>query len=264
MAFEGRPRMTAVLALFRRHPVISAMVLFAADLAVVVLAGIVAKALGAGGMQAAFVALCFDTVLVAVLLGALGWWRAAGFNRPARWRNLRLLWIPAAALIVLPLVAGVHTLAPSTAAYLVVAYALTGFTEEAWYRGLLLRVLGPLGPRRAVFLSAALFGAAHLVNLMFRANPFLVFAQAIGAFSEGVGLAALRLRINTIWPLITLHFFEDLLLHFTRLPVIPVNVVQSIILLVYGLYLIRNRQALEPAQIDEATTGYVAEEGARA
>ena len=199
--------MAGVLDLIKHHPVISAVLLFAADLAVTALAGIAAEAFGAGGMQGAFVALCFDTVLVAVVLTALGWWRAAGFNRPARWRNLRLLWIPAAALIVLPLVSGVHTLAPTTAGFLVVAYALTGFTEEAWYRGLLLRVLGPIGPRRAVFLSAALFGAAHLVNLMFRANPFLVFAQAIGAFSEGVGLAALRLRMNTIWPLIVLHGF---------------------------------------------------------
>jgi hypothetical protein len=83
------------------------------------------------------------------------------------------------------------------------------------------------------------FGAAHLLNVLFRANPFLVFAQAVGAFSEGVGFGALRLRTNTIWPLIFFHFSEDLLLRFTRLPAIPLNVLQSVVLLVYGIYLLR-------------------------
>ena len=33
-------------------------------------------------------------------------------------------------------------------------------------------------------LSAAFFAAAHLVNVLFRSNPFLVSAQAVGAFSD--------------------------------------------------------------------------------
>ena len=113
------------------------------------------------------------------------------------------------------------------------------------YRGVLLRVLGPLGTRRAVVLGAVFFGAAHLVNLLFRSNPFLVFAQAIGAFSFGVGMGALRLRTNTVWPLIVLHGFEDLLLRFTRLPPIPLNVFQSVVMLLYGAYLLRNMRGGE-------------------
>jgi membrane protease YdiL (CAAX protease family) len=226
--------------LFERRPLISAVVIFLADLALILIVGAVAKALGVEGMNAGFVALCVESVLLVLVLAALRWWRAAGFTRPSEWRELRLLWVPAAVFVVLPLVVGLHALAPATAVYLVVAYALTGFTEEGLYRGVLLRVLGPLGTRRAVLLSALFFGAAHLVNLMFRSNPFLVFAQAVGAFSEGVGFGALRLRTNTIWPLIAFHFFEDLLLRFTRLPPIPLNVLQSVVMLVYGIYLLRN------------------------
>jgi hypothetical protein len=224
---------------FERRPVVSALVLFVVDLAIIALAGAAAKALGVGGMKAGFVALCVETVFVVAVLGGLRWWREAGFNRPSEWRELKLLWVPAAVLVVLPLIVGLHALAPATAAYLV-AYALTGFTEEAWFRGVLLRVLGTIGVRRAVLLSAVLFGASHLVNVLFRSNPFLVLAQAVDAFSEGVGFGAIRLRTNTIWPLIVLHGFEDLLLRFTRLPPIPVNVFQSVVLLVYGVYLLRN------------------------
>jgi uncharacterized protein len=174
----------------------------------------------------------------------------AGFNGPSEWRDLGLLWVPAALFVVLPLLLGVRSLAPATATFLVVAYALTGFTEEAWYRGVLLWMLRPVGARRAVVLAAVFFGAAHLVNLLFRANPFLGFAQAVGAFSEGVGFGALRLKMNTIWPLIVVHGLEDLLLRFTKLPPIPLNVFQSVVMLVYGVYLLRNVQTSERSRVD--------------
>jgi uncharacterized protein len=227
------------IALFARRPVISAVVLFLAYVAIASVTGVIAKAFGAQGMSAAFIALCGLTVLVAGVLTGLRWWRVAGFNSSSEWRELDLPWVPAVLFVLLPVVVGLHALPPSTAAILVVAYALTGFTEEGWYRGVILRVLGPLGPGRAVVLSAVFFGAAHLGNVLFRSNPFLVFAQAVGAFSEGVGLGALRLRTNTIWPLIVFHFFEDLLLRFTRLPPIPLNIFQSVVMLVYGIYLLR-------------------------
>ena len=236
-------------AFFERRPLISAVVIFLADLALILIVGAAAKALGAEGMNAGFVALCVESVLLVLVLAALRWWRAAGFNRPSEWRELKLLWVPTGLFVVLPLVVGLHVVAPATAAYLVVAYALTGFAEEGLYRGVLLRVLGPLGARRAVLLSAVFFGASHLVNLMFRSNPFLVFAQAVGAFSMGVGFGALRLRTNTIWPLIFLHGSEDLLLRFTRLPPIPLNVFQSVVMLVYGVYLLRNMRASEPSGV---------------
>jgi hypothetical protein len=236
-------------AFFERRPLISAVVIFLADLALILIVGAAAKALGAEGMNAGFVALCVESVLLVLVLAALRWWRAAGFNRPSEWRELKLLWVPTGLFVVLPLVVGLHAVAPATAAYLVVAYALTGFAEEGLYRGVLLRVLGPLGARRAVLLSAVFFGASHLVNLMFRSNPFLVFAQAVGAFSMGVGFGAMRLRTNTIWPLIFLHGSEDLLLRFTRLPPIPLNVFQSVVMLVYGVYLLRNMRASEPSGV---------------
>jgi hypothetical protein len=236
-------------AFFERRPLISAVVIFLADLALILIVGAAAKALGAEGMNAGFVALCVESVLLVLVLAALRWWRAAGFNRPSEWRELKLLWVPTGLFVVLPLVVGLHVVAPATAAYLVVAYALTGFAEEGLYRGVLLRVLGPLGARRAVLLSAVFFGASHLVNLMFRSNPFLVFAQAVGAFSMGVGFGAMRLRTNTIWPLIFLHGSEDLLLRFTRLPPIPLNVFQSVVMLVYGVYLLRNMRASEPSGV---------------
>jgi membrane protease YdiL (CAAX protease family) len=211
---------------------------FLADTALVTGVGAAAKALLPATPQLPdFVAMCAGILGLVALLSVLGWWGLIGFNRPTAWRNLHLLWLPALAFIALPFVSGVGRIDTGNLAFLVVGYALTGFYEEALFRGLLLRVLAPLGVRRAVLLSALLFGCAHLVNVLFR-NPAIVFAQALGAATEGVGLAALRVRTNTLWPLIALHALEDLLLHFGRLPTIPVNVAQSVILFAYGLWLL--------------------------
>jgi hypothetical protein len=72
-----------------------------------------------------------------------------------------------------------------------------------------------------------------------RSTPAIVLAQSVGAFCDGAGFAAIRLRTNTIWPLIILHMLHDLLLKFTRLPAIPLGVVQVTILMIYGFYILR-------------------------
>ena len=124
---------------------------------------------------------------------------------------------------MLPLVGGVSIPAGGTLAILVAGYALTGFAEEAFARGVPLRVLAPRGALGAVLAYSLLFGVMHLSNVLFRSSPALVAAQAVGAACFGVGYAALRLRTNTLWP---------------RLPAIPFFVTQDVILLAYGLYLV--------------------------
>lgn len=247
-AAEGRPAAAGLICWLRRRPLTGALAIFFADAALVTGVGAAAKALLPATPQLPdFLAMCAGIAGLIVLLTALGWWKLVGFNRPAAWRSLHLLWLPAVAFIALPFLRGVGQIDTGNLAFLAIGYALTGFYEEALFRGLLLRVLGPLGVRRAILLSALLFGAAHLVNVLFR-NPFIVFAQAVGAATEGVGLAALRVRINTLWPLIVLHALEDLLLHFGALPAIPVNVAQSVILFAYGLWLLRGLGAARTAR----------------
>jgi hypothetical protein len=67
----------------------------------------------------------------------------------------------------------------------------------------------------------------------------VVVLQAIGAFTEGIGFAALRLRKNTLWPLVALHLVDDLMLHNSNLPVIPLHAVQTTIRMTAGLPILR-------------------------
>ncbi|MDQ0118405.1 hypothetical protein AB0280_00830 [Pseudarthrobacter sp902506025] len=45
-----------------------------------------------------------------------------------------------------------------------------------------------------------LFGLSHLANNAFGADVVVTAAQVIGAFTVGVGYAALRLRTVAFWP----------------------------------------------------------------
>jgi membrane protease YdiL (CAAX protease family) len=220
-----------------RRPVAAAMLLTLAFIVVGVAVGLAAILL-LPDARPDFVAVCVMAALVAIFLTVLGWWRAAGFNAPPEWRDLHLLWLPAIVAIGLPFLGGARGMAVGTFALLVVAYALTGFMEEAWSRGIILHLLRPTGVVRAIVLSAVLFAALHLQNVLYR-NVFVVLSQMVGAFCFGLAYAALRVRTNTLWFLMPLHALHDLLLRFSRFPTIPLDVVQDIILLGYALWLIR-------------------------
>jgi hypothetical protein len=236
-------------AVFARRLLASALTIFAALLAFNTSAGLALKALAPGlpALVPDLIVLVVNAVAIAALLTALGWWREAGFNRPVAWRNLGLLALPAFLAIVLPLMRGFDTAELGSLAFLAFGYALTGFNEEAWWRGLVLHILRPGGAVRAVTLSAVLFGALHLGNLAYRSNPALVAGQMVGAACFGFAYAALRLRTNTIWFLLPLHMLGDLFLHYTRFPVIPLDVARDVVLLGFGFVLLRGLRSEPPA-----------------
>jgi uncharacterized protein len=236
MAPSGKPKILSAIQKLRLRPVILAGMVFLLDLAISIFAGAAAKVL-IPQMQPDFVATVVLSVVVAVFITVIGWWRKAGFNQPAAWQHLRVLWLPAAVVLALPLLRGVNFVDTSTFIYLTIGYALTGFMEESWFRGIILRILGPLGPTRAVLFTSIFFGLAHSSNFLFR-NPFIVLAQMVGAFADGVGMGAIRLRTNTIWFVMIIHAFHDLMLKLTNLPAIPLDVAQDVILFGFGIYLL--------------------------
>ena len=227
----------AILPFFDEHPVLSTVIIFLVYLAIATLFGLAAKALFPQ-YQPDFIALLGMSVVVALTLSTLGLWKEAGFNFPTEWRDTHVVIIPFLVVLGLPFLKGIKTNDASTLVYLVIGYALTGFMEEGLMRGIALRVLKPIGTTRSVVISSLLFGLMHIGNLLYR-NPFIVFAQMIGAFVHGIGLSAIRLRTNTIWFPAILHGLHDLALKYTKFPSIPLDVVQVTLLMIYGIYLLR-------------------------
>lgn len=244
---DGRPMTAGLRAFFARRPVVSALLIFLVEMLIVVPLHLIIKALVPDAEE--FITLGIVSAITFVFISALGWWRAIGFNRPAAWRNSGLLWLPAVIACVLPFVLGFRPDELGSLGLFVAAYLLVGLREEALWRGVVLRILRPLGPMPAVLLMAALFGLAHLSNLAVRGNPAIVLSQVVGAFCFGVGMGALRLRTNSVWFLVLLHAVSDLTLHYTYVPAIPLEVVRDTILLVYGLYLLRGQHAVDVSDV---------------
>ncbi len=201
-----------------------------------------------GYVQSGILTLIVATIWAALLYQS-DWSREIGFVGTAEWRHLRLLIFPAI-LALLPILGGVHGTSVAMMALMVSGYLATGLFEEAMYRGVLLRLFLDTGTGRAVVISSLFFGLMHLENILFRDNPMMVLSQAIGVFCFGVGYSVLRLRTNTIWPLIILHFLTDFTLQLTNLPLgakIGLMVGQDTLLLIYGVYLFRRTAIREIA-----------------
>lgn len=234
---------SGTLPVAERHPLYTAFLIYIVYLIVATLLGLAAQR-WLPQYQPEFIALITLSVLLAIVLTGLGWWQVTGFNGPAHWHGAPALWVPLITVLVLPFLRGIKTSDGSTFIYLLIAYALTGFMEEGLMRGLVMRVLKPLGVTRSVVLSALLFGLIHIGNLLYR-NPAIVLAQMVGAFVHGIGLGAIRWRTNTIWFVVALHGLHDLALRYSNFPTIPLDVVQVTLLMIYGIYLLRDQTHTE-------------------
>lgn len=136
-----------------------------------------------------------------------------------------------------------------------------GIFEEFLFRGLILNVLLEKmkdrqwkGILMAVFISSALFGAIHFLNL--QDSPDLVNAtisQSLGAMCIGVFFAALYLRTQNIWVVAFYHTISnlagDLTEVFFKIPEgistditlseVLVNVLANSVLIFIGLFIAR-------------------------
>ena len=242
---------------FETRPWVAVAIIYVINIAFVLLGARLLSAMfpdmpGYGrGLSQSLILVLVGVALVAALLTLSGFWRRAGFVGPSQWRALHLFWLP---VLYLPFhfLGGIRPLPTDELLVLLVAYAATGFYEEGMYRGLILGILRPKGVWTSVIVSSVLFGLAHLTNILLRGNPGLIALQALGAATDGVGMAALRVRTRTIWPGIALHMLHDLFLQMSTLPIPLMDAIYSILLLAYGIYLLRPsilaRMEAEPAE----------------
>lgn len=184
------------------------------------LAGLAAAALPLGTWADPVGAL-IPLATAAVLLWALG--LLPQTLRPG-WlgRGLLLGWyLPAAGALVLALSAlswtaqgGGFSAPPLAALGAVLGQLGTAAIEELFFRAGVLAVLagallgtGRMGPRGVVALSAAIFGLAHLLNLIHNPGALVpVLGQVVYAALLGLLLGAVWLRTRSTGAVILLHF----------------------------------------------------------
>ena len=203
-------------------------------------------------------------LFIAVVLSRLHWWRRVGFTPIREWRALHLS-IPLLLVLALP-VAGLWARGIMATTALVLALQvgfllIDIFMEEVTYRGVVLQALSGFGPVLRVTLAALLFGFSHLDNLFLPgADELGVAYQIFEAALVGVLFGAVRLRMNTIWPVMAVHAAYDLMLvlafghAFPVAPTLPGFIVDTVVnlgLAVVGLALLRAQDtvAVERRQV---------------
>ena len=130
------------------------------------------------------------------LVGLLVMWRSRpstiqfGFRSP---RDLAKTWWLAPALVVpfVVLAATGVTVSGALVPGLVWLSLAAGLNEEVWFRGLVLAVFRPAGPRYAVVASSGLFGLLHLTNLLGGKSLGYAVLQLLFAVLFGVVVALL-------------------------------------------------------------------------
>lgn len=157
------------------------------------------------------VSLIVATVLLAITTSLLGWWRPAIFDRERsrhRWPIFVPILVAVAAVMNL---AGTDWASYSGAFFAAsVALLLVGFTEELVNRGLLIVALrSRLGEGWVWFLSSALFGLSHFINVLLGAPVGDTTMQVFAAFLGGTAFYILRRTTGSlIWAMV-LHGVWD-------------------------------------------------------
>jgi len=183
-------------------------------------------------------------VLVAVIflpgvITYLKWWAQVGWKSPDNLRDLRLLLPPALALLILLLIFLFTGLPPTRVLVLVIINTLmVGISEELMFRGILFHgASSSFGTWRAVWITAILFGSVHILNGLITGNFRASEVQALFAGMFGVWTAVLRARLDTIIPVIIIHWLWDCLVFLTGSPEMVFSL--ALALFIYGLWLLR-------------------------
>lgn len=157
------------------------------------------------------ISLIIATVLLAVTTTLLGWWRPAMHDR-TRSRHRWPIFVPVLTALAAAMNLGGTDWAAYTGAFLASSLVLTlvGFTEELVNRGLLLVSLrSRLHEGWVWFLSTALFGLSHLVNLALGANQAGTVEQVFTAFLAGTVFYILRRTTGSLVWAMVLHGLWD-------------------------------------------------------
>ncbi|HJQ30363.1 MAG TPA: CPBP family intramembrane glutamic endopeptidase, partial [Rubrobacter sp.] len=167
-----------------------------------------------------------------------------GFNRPSKWRNLRLLWFPLL-VCALTLSSGVFISGPASLASALLTVLVATLGEEVVFRGLVWRAMAPKGPVRAMILTSLLSGLLILGRTV-TGGPWpeavrLTALTLCGGFTYG----ALRWRTSSIWPVILIHTTFAFAASMATLGSVTYRLMMlssTLGFVAYGLFLLRNRR----------------------
>lgn len=149
-----------------------------------------------------------SSLLAAGLVAALRWCETGVLSRVA-WGQSYLLGVPIVTALWALLVVPPHVDA-AQASFLLIGALLTALCNELLFRGAILGALLPSGKLRACLLATLISLGFYLPllnnlpTLLRDGSPALIVLLVI-TLGSGLSSAALRLRLNSIWPLVAVN-----------------------------------------------------------
>lgn len=167
-----------------------------------------------------------------------------GFQRVMKNTNKLVIWyLPAILIEVMGLFVGFEN---NTLKYIFVTLFMTlgvGIAEELYFRGIILKTLDILGIKKAIIVSALIFGVTHIGNVMGGADLFFTLIQISYAFIIGIVFAQLYILTKSIYLVIFWHFLHDFLCYIQKEPDTKTTIIiggfQVFILVIYSIILWR-------------------------
>ena len=146
-----------------------------------------------------------------IVVASLNWWQPVGLKRLVRTRDLKLLLPPAVYVSAFWICSTTLGKADAGTTFNVLGNTLlVGISEELMFRGILFYgAASAFGNSKAVWVTAVIFGLVHITNGIVTGDFGVASIQAINAFMVGSWLAALRLNLGAIIPLMVIHWLWD-------------------------------------------------------
>ena len=198
-------------------------------------------------------ALVVAPLLLLAVVAYLKWWREVGFKGLDKTRDLILAWLPVLVILVL-LVNGFAftTLSSQVILIVLINSLLVGISEELMFRGLLLHS-GTLrfGVWRAAWITTLLFALVHVFNGILTGDFTSALMQAGLVFLTGFMFAALRIRQNSIIPVMIIHGLWDFAIFISpQNLIILLARVMPLVFFLYGLWLLRGYRHRQPTEAE--------------
>jgi membrane protease YdiL (CAAX protease family) len=191
-------------------------------------------------------------VFLLIVVAYKKWWSEVGLKGPDKPRTLRLLWLPVLLILILAIAGFTSGVASDVILIVLINTMFVGISEELMMRGVLLHGFSfGRSAVSAVLIVAVLFGAMHALNGFLTGEFAPALFQALMATGFGVWIGALRIRLNTVIPLMILHWFWDFGVFASGAgqpsPLVALlPMLFAVIMFLYGIYLLRGYKAPEP------------------
>ena len=194
----------------KRHPVISIILIEFIFLVVVFIAGAIATIKQLSYNTPILISFIPTALFLIIYFSWKRKWSYFGFKREMS-RNNWKFYLPLLVILLVLCFQGFSSQPLETIVFYIGFAILVGFVEESIYRGIMVKILLPLGILPAILTSSILFSVTHMLNLLSGQSIGQTGLQLAYSFLIGIVLAQLFIKTGNIFPLILFHTLHNLI-----------------------------------------------------